>query len=362
MTNGKALGRPKLGTTLYSITRDFHGRRVSFEDAVRRVAERGIGPGLEVVGFQSFRGWPFLTDEQIRDFRALIDETGLEPSSIGANADAGIRRDRLLTNDELVAYMEPQIVAARKLGFPVVRVQYSLTPDDMERLLPLAERENVKLGMEIHAHHSPRHPVVVALQERFEKLGSPHLGFIPDWGCSVRRLPPSLIEANRSRGLPERYLERIQDSWFAQHERGPILDDSVLPEMYKKAYGILEEEGAGVAGQPLARNSIGLFGHADPSDWEIVAPWTVHMHGKFFEIDENGNEPAVPVREILEVFVKAGYNGYISSEWEGWHWNRTDDPWDMLARHHQLERRILDEIQSGAGLQKSRSDADVSAR
>ncbi|MGN6220928.1 MAG: sugar phosphate isomerase/epimerase family protein [Microbacterium sp.] len=335
---------PQLGTTLYSITRDFHGRKIAFEEAVRRVAERGLGPGLEVVGFQSFRNWPHVSDEQIAEFRTLIDETGLTPSAIGANADAGVRRDRLLTPDELVAYMEPQIKAARKLGFPVVRVQYSLTPDDMERLLPLAERENVKLGLEIHAHHSPRHPLMEALRERYEKLGSPHLGFIPDWGSSMRRIPPSRIAAARELGLSERYLERISEAWAEQHTHGAILDDSQLPEMYRKVYEIVEEEGAGAAGQPFARNSIGLFGHAEAVDWELVAPWTVHMHGKFYDIDEDGDEPAVPVRDILRVFVDAGYTGFISSEWEGWHWNLHASAWDMIAKHHELEKRILAEL------------------
>lgn len=342
-----ALTLPKLGTTLYSFTRDFHGRDISFVDAVRRVGELGLGPGLEVVGFQSFRGWPHLSDEQIRTFRSLVDETGLTPAAIGANADAGIRRDRLLTRDELVAYMEPQIVAARKLGFPVVRVQYSLTPDDMERLLPLAEREGVALGVEIHAHHSPGHPLMVALRERYEKLGSRLLGFIPDWGATMRRIPPGLLEAGRRRGLPDRYLQRIVDGWQAQHARGPILDDARLPEMYRAVYRIVEEEGVGADGHPVARNSIGLFGHADPADWEIVAPWTVHIHGKFYDIDDDGDEPAVPVRDILRVFVDAGYSGFVSSEWEGWHWDRAADPWDMVARHHRLEQRVLADLSGG---------------
>lgn len=335
---------PRLGTTLYSFTRDFHGRKIPFTDAVRRVAELGLGPGLEVVGFQSFRNWPHLSATQISEFRSLIDQTGLTPSAIGANADAGIRRDRLLTADELVAYMEPQITAAKQLGFPVVRVQYSLTPDDMQRLLPLAERENVKLGIEIHAHHSPKHPIMVALRERYEKLGSPLLGFIPDWGSTMSRIPPSRIEAARKLGLPESFLDRISRFWLEQHAKGAILDDSLLPAMYDAVYKIVDEEGAGSSGQPFARNSIGLFGHGDASDWEIVAPWTVHMHGKFYDIDDNGDEPCVPVRDILRVFVDAGYEGFISSEWEGWHWNLEADGWDMIGRQQKLERTILREL------------------
>lgn len=335
---------PELGTTVYSFTRDFHGRRASFEDLVRRVAERGLGPGLEVVGFQSFRGWPNLTDAQVRRFRTLVDETGLTPSCMGANSDAALRRDRMLSPDELVAYMEAQILAAKRLGFPTVRVQYSVTPDDMQRLLPIAERENVALGIEIHCHHSPRHPVIQALLERYEKLGSPLLGFIPDWGTSMRRVPPSLLGTYRRRGVAEQVLTRVEQKWNELHADGPVLDDRLMGEQFQAFAELAASMGAGEAGNMLAVSAVGLFGHADPADWAIVAPWTVHMHGKFYDIDADGDEPAVPVRDILAVFAASGYAGFISSEWEGWHWNTEADPADMIAAHHRLQRRLLDEL------------------
>ena len=54
--------------------------------------------------------------------------------------------------------MERQIAAAARLGFPLARVQISLTPDSMERLLPVAERHGITLAIEVHAHHHPHHP------------------------------------------------------------------------------------------------------------------------------------------------------------------------------------------------------------
>jgi len=52
----------RLGTTIYSLTNEYHSRRYSFEALVQKVAELGIGPGLEVVGFQSFREFPNISD------------------------------------------------------------------------------------------------------------------------------------------------------------------------------------------------------------------------------------------------------------------------------------------------------------
>ena len=37
-----------------------------FASLVAQVAERDLGPGLEMVAFQSLRGWPRPSDEQVR--------------------------------------------------------------------------------------------------------------------------------------------------------------------------------------------------------------------------------------------------------------------------------------------------------
>ena len=52
------LGTPIQGVTLYSFTRAFHGREYDLEGLIRKVAAEGYGPGLEVIGFSSFRGFP----------------------------------------------------------------------------------------------------------------------------------------------------------------------------------------------------------------------------------------------------------------------------------------------------------------
>jgi hypothetical protein len=137
---------PQLGVTLYSFTPDFHGRRYSFEQLMAKVGRLGLGPGLEIVGFQSIRGFPDVTNAFARRFHELIERHGLQPSCLGANADAGLRRDRLLSEDELADYMTLQLEAARKLRFPVARIQYSVSPDLIERLLPVAERLDVRMG------------------------------------------------------------------------------------------------------------------------------------------------------------------------------------------------------------------------
>src|SRR6476619_4935792 len=167
-------------------------------DGRRHAGQRGLGPGLEVIGFQSFRGFPHMSPEVETRFLRLVDEHGWELSCLDGNVDVAVRADRLLDEDELVAYMEAQLEAAARLGFPVLRVQNQATPAVMERLLPSAERLGVKLGMEIHAPETVRSPWVLALRELYARLDSPYVGFIPDFGASTLGISPSVFEIFRA--------------------------------------------------------------------------------------------------------------------------------------------------------------------
>ena len=193
------LGTPIQGVTLYSFTRAFHGREYDLEQLIRKVAAEGYGPGLEVIGFSSFRGFPQIEDSFAGWFRDLVDEVGLVTTSLAVNADIGIHRDRLLTQDELIEYMTLQIKAAAKLGFPIARVQISIEPDSMEALAPIAEAHGVTLALEVHADQYASHPRILKLRDRYEKVGLPvprlHDGLGRDRqrlrSLAHRGLPPS---------------------------------------------------------------------------------------------------------------------------------------------------------------------------
>lgn len=328
---------PKLGVTLYSFTPDFHAGRYTFEDLVVEAAQRGLGPGLEVIGFQSFRGFPHMSREIETRFLRLVDEHGWELACLDGNVDVAVRADRLLDEDELVEYMEAQLAAAARLGFPVLRVQNQATPAVIERLLPAAERLRVKLGMEIHAPETVRSPWVLALRELYAHLDSPYLGFIPDFGASTRGISPSVFDTFRAKGVSEELLQAIAQRWdelggrhFEAHEEiGNFI-------------GLAHSMGAGDHAVNLAVFAVGIHGHQDPQAWAEILPDVVHVHGKFFEVRDDGHEPVVPIEELIDVLVAGGYDGYIASEYEGWHWNTQADAFEQVARQQALCRRALE--------------------
>jgi sugar phosphate isomerase/epimerase len=332
------LGEPIQGVTLYSFTRAFHAREYDLEGLIRKVAAEGFGPGLEIIGFSSFRGFPNLDDAFVDRFRQLVNDVDLVPTSLAINGDIGLRPDRLMSQDELVGYMARQIEAAAKLGFSIARVQISLTPDSMEALLPVAEKYGITLALEVHAHQHGRHELILALRDRYEKLGSPLLGFTADWGATVSGFAPSLLEAYRRRGATEELLGAVSDLWAQTYSEGPPTTEAAHGERFGAFIGLAHRYGRPDLGIDFAINGTGLFGPAPVDTWREIAPWIRHCHGKFFGIDEHGEEPSVPVRELIGLLVDVGYDGAISSEYEGWHWNYWQSPFDIIRAEQAVQR------------------------
>jgi sugar phosphate isomerase/epimerase len=331
-------GTPIQGVTLYSFTRAFHARQYDLEGLIRKVAAEGYGPGLEIIGFSSLRGFPDVTDEYAEWFRGVVDEVGLVPTSLAVNTDVGIRRDRLMTDDELVEYMRRQVESAAKLGFPIARVQISLTPDAMELLLPVAERYGVTLALEVHAHQHGRHPLVLALRDRYEKLGSALLGFTADWGSTVRDWAPSSVEAYRRRGAGQELIDAAVSLWHDYYQQGPPMSEPEHGQRFGAFIELAGRHGRPDLGVDMAINGTGLFGPAPVDSWLEIMPWIRHVHGKFFGIDAQGEEPSVPVRELVTLLVDNGYTGAISTEYEGWHWNHWDDAFGIVAAEQAVQR------------------------
>ena len=179
----------------------------------------------------------------------------------------------------------------------------------MEALAPIAEAHGVTLALEVHADQYASHPRILALRDRYEKVGSPFLGFTMDWGATVSGFAPSLIEAYRRRGASEELLGKVVDLWDTYYEQGPPADQAQHGQRFGSFIGLAAQNGRPDLGIDFGINGTGLFGPARVDDWLEIMPWIRHVHGKFFGIDENGEEPSVPVRDLIRLLVENGYSG-----------------------------------------------------
>jgi sugar phosphate isomerase/epimerase len=309
---------PRLGLTLFSFTRELWLRQWSLDECLARAGELGDGIALELVGAQSLPSYPALTAADERGLRESFDRHGLIPTCYGAHVERGRVPGRVAPLDETVEIIEREIDIAVRLGFPLVRLQ-TATAAILERLLPAAERADVRVVVELHARPitTPEMQEALALMER---LQTPHLGFILDFGAIMTRLPSSYLELGRREGVPESVIESTREAW----ESGAPLDDAAVPP--------------GAIG--WVRACWSMFHRTDPSTVDQVLPHLAHVHTKFFGIDEHGEEPTIPYDAILARLRDGGFSGALSSEYLSWRAAHETDSFDQVLAHHAMMRRL----------------------
>ena len=303
----------KLGVTLYSFNADYYTYRYSLQDCFAAAGSLGKGQGLEIVGPQMIRGFPDLSVEFETTFKRLVDLYELVPSAYGAYADRGRATGRWCTRDEQIDYLQLQIRAASRLGFPVIRVQVSDVV--MSDLVPYAEKHGVRMGMEIHAPMTIES--LASVIERVQKIDSPFLGFVPDCGVFCHSPARVYLERFRDQGVPDKVIDHILARW---HERTPLV------QLRQEVSGL----GGGELGDLMVIESEVYFGHGDPVSLAPLIPYIVHVHGKFYSIEHDGADSAVRFPEIVSVLLKGGYEGFLSCEYEGHHWNRDLDALEQI--------------------------------
>nr|WP_314840881.1 DUF6379 domain-containing protein [uncultured Microbacterium sp.] len=324
----------RLGLTLYSASAEFRAGWFDFDGLLDRVAELGIGPGIEIVASQMVPTYPVVSDEFLSTWRAAFDRHGFVASSFGANLDMGRRRDRDMTPDEEFEFSELMFQGAKKLGFPLVRIQ-SAKPQLLRRLLPVAERLDLKLAYEIHAPMGPNAESVLKVRETYAELDSPLLGFVADFSSTMHAMSPTLLRAVQRAGLDDDAQQTLQRIWAT---------DATMRERQEEFIGYLRgrDFDPGRLGS-FAHLAFNMHGHVAPSEWADIMPQIMHVHAKFYDIDETGQEPAIDYPELVRVFVEGGYRGFWSSEWEGHAFAELGevDPLLLVRRQHDLIRSAM---------------------
>jgi sugar phosphate isomerase/epimerase len=263
-----------------------------------------------------------------------FDRHGFDASSFGANIDMGKRRDRDMTPDEEFQVSELLFRGAKKLGFPLVRIQ-SAKPQLLRRLLPVADELELQLAYEIHAPMGPNAPEILKIRDVYAELDSPLLGFVADFSATMRAMSPTLLRAVRRAGLDDEAVQRLQEIWAT---------DAPMRTRQEEFIDYLKgrDFDPGRLGS-FAHLAFNMHGHVDPREWADIMPQIKHVHAKFYDIDENGQEPAIDYPKLVQVFVEGGYRGYWSSEWEGHAFAELGevDPLVLVRRQHDLIRSCM---------------------
>jgi hypothetical protein len=313
---------------LFSLGGLFWQRQLSLAGCLDAVASLGPDQGIELIGAQNLASYPDVSGEEIREFRAAVDRTGVVPVSYCAYLERARSRSRALSPVEAVGLVEQEIATARALGFPMVRLN-TATPEVLRELATLAERTGVDLVVELSTE--PRTaPSTAALLEELDRLACPALGVIQDFSAFVRAVPRPFLADAAAGGTPVEALDALTACWSAGRPVGDAVDAVLsLPGLSP------DERGRAVQ---TAHITYALFPRGEAAGLRDVLPHLRHVQAKFFALDETGTEPCVPYPELVGILRDGGYAGRIHSELEGFLW---DDDLDVLDQIRRQQAELL---------------------
>lgn len=319
--------KPKISVTLYSYTKELYSGYYDIETCIAKAAEAGA-QGVEIVNTQHLPGFPDPTVEYMENFRKLLEKYNLQAACYGSYTDSALRKDGIVTNDELVSILKKDIEYAHIMGFPVIRLGYDTSPEILERVVDEAAQKEIRLGIELHAPITVQHPIYKKFVNLFDKYNSPYLGFVPDFSGWAERLPDVMLNAMVAYGVPLPIVKAL----------GTAFVEDVDIELLKKDFhskGVPEE----------LDYILDLVYHVvvkgDPESLKMILKRAVHVHGKFWGLNENDDETCIPYEKLLHIVNESGYSGFITSEFEGYEFSTEFDGQDNVMRHIRMMKKYL---------------------
>lgn len=292
----------KRGVSLYSYQEEFFLRKMSLEDCIAAAAKTGA-TGIEMLGQQSIVGFPKLTDGFVDQWFGWMDKYGTTPVCHDMFLDTKRFKGQLMTEDEQLASLIEDIKFANRLGFKIIRIICSTSPEIMERAIPYAEQYDVKLGIEIHSPWHINSAWMTRHWEVMEKTGSKYLGFIPDMGMFTKRLARVMTDRLIRQGADEKIVEFV----CQQHEKG-VMAEYIIGEVSQMSKRPID-----IAVAELTRHNI----YNNPNSMLPFMDRIFHIHAKFYDMQEDYTEFSIPYKDVIAVLKKGGFDGYLSSEYEG---------------------------------------------
>ncbi len=322
----------KRGVSLYSYQEEVFLRKLDLENAIRVSSEMGA-KGIEIIPEQTFDNFPHLTDEQIEAWHGFHAKYGTTPTAYDMFIDLKRRKDRVMTIEEGVESIVRDIRLANRLGCTAMRVIVNTPAEVFERAAPYAEEYNVRLGVEIHSPMRYDHRWIQRILEVIHRVDSTHLGLVPDMGIHVLRFPRVVSErAKRDGATPD-----IVDYIVKVYDDHPDDMETLSREVAWRGGNALDVAFAG---------AVSGYNYVDPATMVPHIPYIFHIHAKFYEMVDDDHEYSIPYEDVIPLLIKGGYDGYLSSEYEG---NRhiqdlmPVDSVEQVRRHQAMMARLLGE-------------------
>lgn len=348
----------KLGVSLYSYQDQFYFKKHDLEGCICAAADAGA-EGIEVFPETMMPEWPYITDSFVDHYNGLMERYAMQTVCIDHFADRCMHKNKLLSDDELFERSIWYIKTASRLGAKFVRLMHSghggalhtsdeaggftevelVSPAIIERLLPVCAEYDVIMALECHSPTSIEDPVQQQYLEPGRKLGlEKYVGLQIDFSSYEYRPSRAAVDSIVRGGGSEEFWNYYFDLKTRQYKEGFELS---LDELYKEMHAM-----GGTA--PIDEAHFGYMvnaGMCGSLDYlSKHASEVVYIHGKFHNLDENGQVDSIDYPAVFRALEKGGYKGFICSEFEG---NRfmndlgEVDEIEFVRKHQILMRNCL---------------------
>ncbi|MFH8251190.1 TIM barrel protein [Microbacterium sp. B2969] len=316
-----------LGASAFNWTPDIIRAERAADDIVVGIVADGVS-SIEIEPGQLWRSFPTLADDEVDAFRSRLAAAGGAVTVVGGSLDDWELPARRRTTEERVAFLQPQLRAAARVGARGVRVPFGQAgPELLRRLQPLLDDLDVVLYEEIQGQQTLDVPAVAENLALLEELDDPHVRVLIDISMLMPSLPPSYLDELRRGGVDAALLERLEHDWRS-------------PETHAAVIAALRGGTVPPAVHTLFMNLLIRFGRSSVDDLEPLLAVTGGVHLKFWDLDDTGGRVSQPIADIGAALRRTGFSGSLTSEWGGHEWLE-NDPTAMTLAHLNLARTAL---------------------
>ncbi|MBB5263346.1 sugar phosphate isomerase/epimerase [Catenibacillus scindens] len=332
----------KSSVSLYSLQYQFLWGKMTLEDLFKYMKDLHVD-GIELLPDQMLKGTPEPSEETYAMWHNLVNKYGLGLACDDIFLNTNLYKNRELTKRECIDLIKKEIIMAHRLGFKVIRLVSMVPAWILEPCLETAAKNDVALCIEVHGGLGFDVPKTEEFLKEMIRLDSPYIGIVPDTSLFCRR-PPRVVSdyCRQVYGTnPEiiKYAEEVFASgtdFFALNVKNGGMDPklkSLIKDPAKDMFFAQNLEG--YENRPL-------------SCMDPYVKYIKHFHFKLYEMTEEGTEYSIDYKEVLEYLHKHGYNGYVSTEYEGNRWVLPDHEIpekEQVAAHQKLIQKLIKEIE-----------------
>ncbi|KAB7668368.1 sugar phosphate isomerase/epimerase family protein [Bacillus sp. B1-b2] len=333
------MARIKRAVSLYSYQDEYVRGKLNLEDCMKELSELGV-EGVEIISDQMLKNAPFVSEEDIKDFRHLVRKYQVDPVCNDIFINTNLYKNRERTQSENLDQLKDEIRLAHKLGIKLIRLVSATPADIIEAAIPLCEELDVAIAQEIHAGMGFDHPKTKAYIDIMLKLKSPYCGLVVDTGIFCKKHPRVSTAFFKDQGLSEEIAEYIDSIFEAGSDPRGKSSEDVLPENIRQAIKSGTDRMYLLFSDGYEQNDFSVM--------DEYMPYIYHFHGKFFEIMEDGTEYSIPYKELIDYLKAKNYNGYIASEYEGGRFALPGievDAVSQVRKHQELLKQCIEGVE-----------------